>query len=226
VTPPPAHPPAEPPGTNLGLLNGAPPPADSVDLRAPVLDKIYFERDAGWAVELAARGGFGGMARSDARNFFAFGGGLLRAHYRFFQVGGFFDKSDDSERGGGFMHFGGLAGAWLPYHNWVDFELALAFGSRRYEDPDPRYGPHGYSIGMPALSFIAGVSDRARSGNVGGRFGGQLIVTGDMNQKDRDWRFVEQGPGGELLQATGTTHVGGVSVSFALTIGLDYGQGK
>jgi len=225
VTPAPPPPSAASPETRSFGLTGAPPPLDAADLRVPVREPIVFEKEPGWGVSLGARGGLGGLAGSGARSFFAVGGGFLRARYRHFQVGGFFDKSDDSDVGGGFWHAGGFAGAWLPYHNWVDFELALALGSRTYSDSDTRYGPGGYSIGMPALSFIAGVSDLARAGKVGGRFGGQFIVTGDFKQQDRPWTFVEHDATGERFETNGTTHVGGVSVQFAFTAALDYGDG-
>jgi len=191
--------------------------------RAP----IYFETEPGWAIELAARGGLGALAGSDARGAFAFGGGLLRGRYKYYELGGFLDKSDNADAGGGFTHFGGFAGAWLPYHNWVDFEIAAALGSRHYTDTDPRYGANGYSIGLPALSFIVGVSDRARSGDrgIGGRVGGQLIMTGDLAQKDRPWSYVQESSTGEVIETKGTTHVGGVSVSFVLTLALDYSEG-
>jgi len=191
-----------------------------------VRQPIFFEKKPGWAVELAARGGIGALAVSDARGAFAFGGGLLRARYRHYQLGGFFMKSDDSDAGGGFSHFGGFAGAWLPFHNWVDFEVAAAFGSRRYEDTDPRYGNGGYSLAMPALSLILGVSDRARSGNFGGRVGGQLEVTGDLGQKDRPWSFFQETAPGQVTETKGVTHVGGVSIALVFSIALDYGEGE
>jgi len=187
---------------------------------------IYFEKEPGWAVELAARGGIGALAGSGARGAFAMGGGHLRARFKHYQFGGFFMKSDDADAGGGFTHFGGFAGAWLPFHNWVDFDVAAALGSRRYQDPDPRYGPNGYSFGMPALSLILGVSDRAHSEHVGGRIGGQIELTGDLGQKDRAWSFVETGPDGLPVETHGTTHVGGFSVSLVFSIALDYGDGE
>jgi hypothetical protein len=204
---------------------GAPPPLDAAALHEPRREPIFFEKQPGWGVSLGARGGLGGLARSEARNFFGYGGGFLRARYRHYEIGGFFDKSDDSDVGGGFTHAGGFLGAWLPYHNWVDFELALAFGSRTYTDSDSRYGAGGYSIGMPALSFIAGVSDLARSGKVGGRFGAQFSVTGDFKQQDRPWTFIEHDATGESFATNGTTHVGGVSVQVAVTIALEVGEG-
>lgn len=207
------------------MFGGAPPPDDAVALPSPpVRQPIYLESKPGWAVELAARGGVGALAGADSRGAFVFGGGLLRGRYKHYELGAFFSKSDVAESGGGFTHFGGFAGAWLPYHNWVDFEIAAAFGSRRFEDTDPRYGPGGYSFGMPALSLILGVSDRARAGKVGGRVGGQLEVTGDLGQKDRAWSFSEEVAPGEIVETKGVTHVGGLSVALVFSIALDYGE--
>ncbi|HWP04227.1 MAG TPA: hypothetical protein VNN72_00735 [Polyangiaceae bacterium] len=211
------------------MLGAHPPPDDAVALRptGPEREPIYFEKDPGWAIELAARGGLGALAASDARGAFAFGGGLLRVRYKHYELGGFGDKSDNADAGGGFTHFGGFAGAWLPYHNWVDFEVAAAIGSRHYTDPDPRYGSGGYSLGLPALSFIVGVSDRARSGNrgIGGRVGSQIVMTGDLGQKDVPWHFLQQSSTGEVVETKGSTHVGGVSVSLVFTLAIDYGEG-
>lgn len=208
------------------MLGGPPPPDDAVLLpQPPTREPIYLETRPGWAIELAARGGIGALAASDSRGAFVFGGGAIRGRYKHYELGGFFSKSDQADSGGGFTHFGGFAGAWLPYHNWVDFEIAVAFGSRRYEDPDPRYGAGGYSVGLPALGLILGVSDRAHTGKVGGRVGGQLELTGDLGQKDSPWSFLEEPAPGEIVETKGTTHVGGVSVALVFSIALDYGEG-
>jgi hypothetical protein len=219
----PAPPPAAAPGP--GALAGVPPPEDAYALRPPTLrPEIHFETKPGWAVELGVRAGIGMLAGSDARGAFANAGGVLRAHYKYYEAGFFYDLSDDSANGGSFTHFGGFAGAWLPYYNWVDFELALGIGSRQYADEDPRYGPGGYELGSPAISWILGVSDRARSDSIGGRVGGQLIVTYDAKQQDRAWKLFETNNVGELTETNGTTHVGGLSIGLVLTLGLDFGD--
>jgi len=221
-----AAPLAPAPSPPVGTFGGSPPPDDAVALPSPPLrEPIYLEPKPGWAVELAARGGVGAIGGSGARGAFVFGGGLLRAHYKHYELGGFFSKSDGAEVGGGFTHFGGFAGAWLPYHNWVDFEIAAALGSRRFEDTDPRYGPEGYSFALPALSLIVGVSDRASTGKFGGRVGGQIEVTGDLGQKDRAWSYTQEVAPGDFVETKGTTHVGGVSVALVFNIALDYGEG-
>jgi len=207
-----------------GALAGVPPPDDGHQLPSPLEPKIYFEDHPGYGIAVELRGGIGLLARSEARGAFAFGGGLLRGHYNYFEFGGFYDQGDDAPSGGSFSHVGGLLGAWLPYHNWVDFEVALGFGVRRYDDPDPRYGPNGYELSTAALSLVAGVSDRSSSGNLGGRIGGQIILTNDLTQRDQPWKLYEQNNSGEVVETTGTTHVGGFSIALAVTLGLDYGE--
>lgn len=209
----------------MGGLEGTPPPEDGGLLQAPpLLPEISFEEHPGWAVELDARGGLGVLAGSDARGAFAFAGGLLRGHYSYFEFGMFYDHADSQANGGTFSHAGGLVGAWLPYHNWVDFELAAALGVRRYSESDVRYGPNGYVLNAPALSLIAGVSDRAHDGRVGGRVGAQIVMSEDIKQKDEPWMLQEKTDAGDIVTTRGTTHFGGFSLSLVLVIGLDYGE--
>jgi len=192
----------------------------------PLLPEISFEEKPGWGVELDARGGLGVLAGSDARGAFAFGGGLLRGHYSYYELGLFYDHADSQATGGTFSHAGAVLGAWLPYHNWVDFEIAGAVGLRRYSDSDPRYGGGaGYVFNAPTLSLVLGVSDRARSGNVGGRVGGQLVFSEDIAQKTEPWLLQEMSDTGDVVNTSGNTHVGGFSASLVLVIGLDYGDG-
>jgi hypothetical protein len=194
----------------------------------PLVPPIHIESSPGFRVGLDVRGGIGMTAGSDARGAFASLGGLLRAHYQYYELGFFYDRSDDSGTGAGFTHLGGLAGAWLPYHNWVDFELAVGIGSRSYDDPDPRYGLSGYELSGLAASLILGVSDRARSdekgARAGGRVGGQLVFTYDVTQHDQPWTLVDRDQSGEQTETHGTTHVGGFSIGLMLTLGLDYGD--
>jgi hypothetical protein len=202
-----------------------PPPVDAGQLPAlPLEPEIHFESEPGWGVGIDARAGIGILTRSDARGAFAFAGGLLRAHYRYFEAGGFYDHADDSPAGGTFSHFGGFVGAWLPFHNWVDFEAALGLGSRRYVDTDPRYGAGGYDKASAALSLTLGVSDRVHGEWLGGRVGGQLVLTDDLGQSERPWRFVDQGTAGDPIVTTGTTHVGGLSLALVFTLGFDVGS--
>jgi hypothetical protein len=188
------------------------------------MPEIHFEDQPGWAVGLDARAGIGILTRSEARGSFAFAGGLLRAHYHYLQIGGYYDHADDSTSGGTFSSFGGFAGAWLPYHNWVDFEAAVGLGARRYSDSDSRYGNGGYTQSGAALSLILGVSDRAHGDRFGGRVGGQLVLTDDLSQHDRPWSIIAPDESGNAVTTSGTTHVGGLSLALVFTIGLDFGE--
>jgi hypothetical protein len=186
--------------------------------------QISFEKAPGWSVGLDGRAGIGILTRSDARGAYAFAGGLLRAQYRYFELGAFYDHADETESGGTFSHAGGFAGAWLPYRNYVDFQIALGFGARHYTDSDPRYGANGYSVSCPAASLMFGVSDRARSGDAGVRLGGQLVLTQDFGQQDKKWSFNQTNDVGDVVSTGGTTHVGGFSMSLVFTFGFDYGN--
>ena len=170
------------------------------------------------------RAGVGMLAHSDARGAFAFAGALLRGHYSYFQLGAFYDHADGSASGGTFSHMGGFAGAWLPYRNWVDFDVALGFGVRRYVDTDARYGASGYTVNCPTLSLLLGVSDRARFGAFGARVGGGLVLTQDFGQKDQQWTAQATNETGDVVTTNGSTHVGGFSASLVFTLGFDYGE--
>jgi hypothetical protein len=207
-------------------LEGMPPPDDGHELAGPPqIAEISFERSPGWAVELDGRAGVGFLTRSDARGAFAFAGALLRGHYQYFELGGFYDHADSTESGGTFFHAGGFAGAWLPYHNWVDFEAALGFGVRRYTDSDTRYGPNGYAVNAPALSLMLGVSDRANSGDAGARVGGQVVLTQDLGKQTQPWTLTQADSAGDVVTTSGSTRIGGFSASLVITIGFDYGMG-
>ena len=207
-----------------GALEGVPPPEDGGQLPPPPSEpEVHFEDAPGWAVGLDARAGIGILTRSEARGAFAFAGGLLRGHFQYFEAGFFYDHADDAPSGGTFANFGGFAGAWLPFHNWVDFEAAVGLGSRRYTDGDPRYGAHGYALSSAALSLILGVSDRAHSDNIGGRVGGQLVITDDLSQHDKPWSVLVPDADGNQVLTHGTTHVGGLSLALVFTLGLDAG---
>jgi hypothetical protein len=231
VTPAPVAetPPAPPPVTEPagpGALEGVPPPDDGRYLvtQPALLPEISFQTDPRWAIGLEGRAGVGMVARSDARGAFAFAGALLRAHYSYLELGGFYDHADGAKQGGTFSHVGGFVGGWIPYRNWVDFDAALGFGVRRYVDTDARYGGGGYTVNCPALSLIFGVSDRARFDKFGVRVGGQLVLTQDFGQKDISWTFQGTDESGEVVNTNGTTHVGGFSGALVFTLGFDYGE--
>jgi hypothetical protein len=190
------------------------------------LAEISFETNPGWHVGLDLYGGLGALLGTDTRGSYAFGGALLRGRYKYYQIGGFYEFTDDPlSSPGAFTAFGGFVGAWLPFDNWVDFEGTLGIGSRTYRDSDPRFGPDGYELGGPTLNFRVGVYDRAGSGFLGGRIGAQIVSSYDLSQHDRPWQLTGVDPDGEVTTTRGMSHVGGLTIGLALSVGLDLGKG-
>lgn len=218
---------AAPPPTEIGF-GAAPPPEDSTELeRVNPLVEISFETKPGWAVGLDVYGGLGALLGTDTRGSYAFGGALLRGRYRYYEIGGFYELTDDPlTSAGAFTAFGGFIGAWLPYRNWVDFEGAVGIGSRTYRDADPRFGPDGYEVSGATLNVRLGVFDRVGLGGAfGGRIGGQILGSYDLSQHDVPWEFSTTEPDGVVVTTRDKSHVGGLSIGLAISIGLDVGQG-
>ncbi len=191
-----------------------------------VLVEIRFEDEPGWSVGLEGFVGLASLFGTDTRGAYSLAGGALRGRYRFIELGPYFEATDTLSGGGHWKSFGAYAGAYLPYQNWVDFQIGARLGSRVYSDSDTRYGVDGYKLGGAALGLVLGVSDRAKSGLFGGRVGSQLVTTYDLKQRDRDWRLESADPDtGVAVVTTGTTHVGGFSAALFVTVALDVGEG-
>jgi hypothetical protein len=206
---------------------GAPPPSDAGALpHAPLRVEITFDDRPGWSAGIDGYVGLSTLLGTDTRGAYSLAGALFRARYRYYALGAFFEATDTLAGGGQWQSVGGFAGAWLPYKNWVDFEVALRMGGRKFTDRDSRFGPSGYSYGGSALGVALGVSDRAVQGRWGGRVGASLVGTYDLKQRDRPWRFETVDPETGMVRATtGQSHVGGFSVALHVTIGLDLGEG-
>jgi hypothetical protein len=205
---------------------GGPPPSDAGALRAPPSVEISFEREPGWAVGVDVFGGLAALMGTDTRGSFALVGALARGRYRYYEVGAFYATTDDPmSSAGSYTEFGGIAGAWLPYKNWIDIEVAARVGSRTYEDPSTRYGASGYELGGMTLGLQLGVSDRVRSDKVGGRIGAQLVGTYDLKQRDQTWQQLREDSEGMEVMTSGTTHVGGFTLGIQMSLGLDIGEG-
>ncbi|HEY3498415.1 MAG TPA: hypothetical protein VGK73_27165 [Polyangiaceae bacterium] len=217
----PAPPPPE------GVAFGGPPPSDAGSLpKQPKIVEIAFEKQPGWAAGLDVFGGLAALAGSDTRGSFAYGGVLARGRYRYYEIGGYFQLTDDPlSSAGSFQEFGGILGAWLPFQNWVDFELAARIGARTYEDPSTRYGASGYELTGATLGFQFGVSDRVRSDLVGGRVGAQIVGSYDLKQRDQPWQETRIDANGMEVLTSGTTHVGGFTIGIQMSLGLDIGRG-
>jgi hypothetical protein len=205
---------------------GGPPPNDAGALRTPQIVEISFEREPGWAVGIDAFGGLAALLGSDTRGSFALAGALVRGRYKYYEVGGFYVTTDDPmSSAGSYTEFGGIAGAWLPYKNWIDFELAARVSARTYEDPSSRYGSTGYELSGATLGFQFGVSDRVHGEKLGGRVGAQIVGAIDLNQRDVIWRQIREDSAGMEVMTSGTTHVGGFTLGIQMSLGLDVGEG-
>lgn len=192
----------------------------------PVLAEITFEDNPGWSFGIDAYAGLSTLLGTDTRGAYSLVGGTMRGRYRYYAAGAYYEATDSLAAGGDWQNVGGFVGAWLPYRNWVDFEIAARIGGRGYSDSDLRFGPSGYKLWSPALGLALGVSDRAGSGRWGGRIGSQLVMTYDLKQRDRAWRLSSRNPttGAESV-AAGTSHIGGFSVQLSVTLGFDAGEG-
>jgi hypothetical protein len=192
----------------------------------PLVVEIEFDDEPGWSAGLDGFVGLSTLFGTDTRGAYSLGGGLLRGRYRYVSLGAFFEATDSLASGGKWQSLGGFAGAWLPYKNWVDFEFAARVGGRKFTDRDPRFGPSGYEFWGSTLGFSAGVSDRARKGEWGGRIGAMLVGTYDLKQRDRPWRWEGIDPDtGAVTVSSGQSHIGGFSVALLVTLGLDVGTG-
>jgi hypothetical protein len=222
VPAPPAPAPAEP-TTSFG----APPPDDAGALvHRPVLVEIGLEDEPGWSIGVDAYAGLSTLFGTDTRGAYSLAGGILRGRFRYYEGGVYYEATDTLSGGGDWQNVGGFAGAWLPYRNWVDFEIAARLGARRYSDDDLRFGPSGYELWSPTLGLVLGVSDRASKGRWGGRIGSQLVATYDLKQRDRPWELSSVDPDtGVQSVASGKSHVGGFSIQLVVTLGFDAGEG-
>jgi hypothetical protein len=88
-----------------------------------------------------------------------------------------------------------------------------------------RFGPNGYELGGPTLNFRVGVYDRAGSGLLGGRIGAQIVSSYDLSQHDRPWQLISVDEDGDVTTTRGVSHVGGLTIGLALSVGLDLGKG-
>jgi hypothetical protein len=175
----------------------------------------------GWSAGLQGSVGLSTLFGSETRSAFSLAGAIVRAHYGYVSGGLFYEATDDFEVGGGWQNMGGFVGAYLPYERWLDFDLALRGGARRYSDDDPQFGPTGYAFWAAAVGLAVGVSDRTSDDAFAGRLGGFLVGTYDINQEDEPWRLESADPDtGVRVVSTGPP-VGGFTVALEMTLGLD-----
>lgn len=163
--------------------------------------------------------GYAGMgvlasgARADAH---ALGGGMLRLRSSYAQIGGFVEAANlpaDSLQG-----YGAFTGGWLPFENWLTFDLMLGAGRHTYENSDRRYGPDGYKVQSWFGTVRLGISDRTH-GILGLHTGAMLFASLDFTPTDVTWRY---GPANDPEhQVKGTRRVGGFALGVAVMAGFD-----
>jgi hypothetical protein len=196
-------------------------PAVIADLWKPTSGpaKLALEAAPGLALGLGAYGGLALLMTRAEKQPHAVVGVLSRARYGYFELGAVIEVSDHAQDQ--WRSLGAFAGAWLPYRNWVDFELAAGVATRRYSSSDPRYGAGGYELSTPALTLRLGVSDRSSEGLFGARLGGEIVAALDLRQRQARWRYESSDPEAAVIR--GVTPVGGFSLGLALSTGFDVG---
>jgi hypothetical protein len=203
-----------------------PPPAlaparTAEELWAPTEAKptgTRLEAPPGFSIGLGAYGGLALLMTRDAKRPHALAGLLSRARYGYAELGAVIELSDRAPEE--WRSLGGFVGAWLPYRNWVDFELAAGFAFRRYLNSDPRYGSGGYQGSSPALTLRLGVSDRSSEGLLGARIGAEILAAFDVRRRDAGWQYQLEGDGRTEI-ITGSTPMSGFSIGLALSTGFD-----
>jgi hypothetical protein len=168
--------------------------------------------------------GYGGIVAHRAGGAFwghGAAGGSLRARYRYVEVGGYYEASDRIEQGW-WTAYGGFAGVFLPFRNWVDFEATVGVGSRTHREDDIRYGPNGYAWSTPAVQLRFSVSDRSAESLAAVRLGMELYAMVDLKRHRQPWQLVYPRPDGiEPLVYSGVTDVGGTSVGLLFSVAFD-----
>jgi len=200
------------PGVSAELSDPTASPGNPSSARAG----FALESAPGLSLGLGAYGGLALLMTRGENHPHALAGVLSRARYSYFELGAVIEISDYVQDE--WRSIGAFAGAWLPYRNWVDFELAAGLAARRYSSTDPRYGAGGYELSTPALMLRLGLSDRSSDGLFGARLGGEIVAAFDLRQREARWRYQTSDPARPLR---GTTPVGGFSLGVALSVGFD-----
>jgi hypothetical protein len=171
-------------------------------------------RAPGTAVSLGAYAGIALLSTREKANAHMFAGALARWRIDYVQLGGYLEVSDRVQDE--WRTLGGFVGGVIPFQNWVDIELALGAGVRRYQNPSQRYGPGGYSLKTPTLGVRAGFSDRSSRSTFGIRFGAEFLLNVDLGQRSANWQYRYTDAMDAEQVVSGVTRVGGVSVGLAV----------
>lgn len=160
--------------------------------------------------------GMGVLASGSRTDAHALGGGMVRLRSSYTQLAGFVEAANlprDNLQG-----YGALMGGWLPFTNWLTFDLMLGAGRHTYRNSERRYGPGGYRVRSWFGTVRLGVSDRTH-GIFGFHTGAMLFASMDFTPADVSWRY---GPANDRTkQVTGVRRVGGFAIGVAVTAGFD-----
>lgn len=177
---------------------------------------IHTARPPALSLGLDGYAGMGVLAAGQRADAHALGGGMLRVRSSYAQLGGFMEAANlpqDSRTG-----YGALMGGWLPFTNWLTFDLMLGAGRHTYQNDNRRYGAEGYKVRSWFGTVRLGVSDRTH-GILGLHTGAMLFASLDFTPTNVAWRYgIADKP---QTQVTGQRRVGGFALGVAVTAGFD-----
>jgi hypothetical protein len=177
---------------------------------------IFLDNESGTLIGIEGYAGISTLSMSGKRWGRALTGGLLRTRVGHFEFGGAIDQSDYAD--GQWRSLGGFVGLYLPYVNWVDVDATAGFSVRRHENHDRRYGPHGATVSVPALTLQWGISERSNPyGLFGVRLGAALFAQVDVARKNASWNYEVE----NRIIAAGKTSFGGTTIGLLMHFGFD-----
>ncbi|MGC4067561.1 MAG: hypothetical protein QM784_23530 [Polyangiaceae bacterium] len=176
---------------------------------------IHLEQAPGGAVGIDGYSGIGMLAMDGRRVGHAYYGGLLRASYGYFELGGQLERSDRTKEQ--WSYVGGFAGAHLPYTNWVDVHSTVGIGIRSFDNDDRRYGPSGAKVSVPSLAFRLAITDRSTETGFAACLGAAFFAQFDLARHSVPWEYRIR----DVVISQGQTVFGGLTVGLMMSLGLD-----
>jgi hypothetical protein len=181
---------------------------------------IHLDPAPGASVGIEGYSGIGMLAMDGRRVGHAYYGGLLRAVYGYFELGGQLERSDRTKEQ--WSYVGGLAGARLPYTNWVDVHSTVGLGVRFFDNADRRYGPSGARVSVPSLSFRLAITDRSAETGFAACLGASVFTQIDLARESVSWEYRIR----DVVITHGETVFGGWTVGATMSLGLDLAFAK
>jgi hypothetical protein len=181
---------------------------------APPFEGFYLRRNPGISLGLEPYAGIAVLAGGDGSRGHGIAGGVSRLRLGYLELGASLEASDSALVW--WRQVGGFVGAYLPMAHWVDFDTSLGLAQRNYVSSDTRYGPGGFDVRGPALTYRIGVSDRPVGDRFGLRLGAAMLFGIDLKRYEGQWSLESRAG-----TVTGVMHVGGVSVGLVACVGFD-----